>query len=57
MEDELNFQQNERRPHFFTKWKTTSMEDDLNFQQDDLNFQQNERRPRIFTKGKTTLIF
>jgi hypothetical protein len=35
MEDDLNFFENGRRPHFFFKWKTTSiilkMEDDLIF--------------------------
>ena len=35
MEDDLNFWQNGRQPHFKGKWKTTliliKMEDDLNF--------------------------
>ena len=45
MEEYLNTLANGRRPYYFGKWKTTSMEDDINGRQthcfqleDDLNF-------------------
>ena len=63
MEDDLTFSGDGRRPHYFWKWKTTSifqeMEDDLNFSWNKrhINSSGNWRQPLIFWKWKTTRVF
>ena len=48
------FWRNGRQPHFWAKWKTTSI---LRKMEDDLNFKVNGRRPKFQGKRKTTSIF
>jgi hypothetical protein len=46
--------ENGRQPHFFGKWKTTSIFGEM---EDDLKFLGIGRRPQFFGKWKTTSIF
>jgi hypothetical protein len=53
LEDDLNYLANGRRPQFFGKWKTTSIQKKFG---DNLNFIVNGRQPHFKKKWKTTLI-
>ena len=47
LEDDLNFLVNGRRPHFFGKWKTTSIFGEM---KEDLNLLENGGEPHLFGK-------
>jgi hypothetical protein len=49
MEDDNNLFPNGRRPHYFGKWKTTSMFWQM---EDNLKNVVNKRRPKLFINGR-----